>query len=1312
VAVLPGCGALAVGSQPTGLGTQSLAERWDGSRWRQVPVRDPGAGLTPGSGLAGVAAGPGGDAWAVGWYSAARSGTFPLAERWDGTGWRRVRVLSPGPGPRPQARLLAVAVSSSARAWAVGDYAAAGGGLRALIERWDGHSWRAARVPVPAGSARSVLDGIVVVSPTDVWAVGYQAARAGRAGGSRPLAEHWDGTAWRVVPVTDPAGPRGTGELAAVSAAAGQVWAAGWSAAEGGAARPLAERWDGRAWRVARAPVPAGALRSALHGIAAVSPGLVVAVGWQARGGRTMPLAERWDGRSWHVMAGSAGPGSLAAVAAAGSGPGWAVGSGPGQRGLVPLALQLSGRSWRQTAVPSDAVPLAAATAGRAAALAAATGQPVEVTGELTEYQRVYAVPQGGFAARVSLVPQQVQATPGGPWVPVSTTLTRRNGRVAPAATAADLSLSAGGSGPLYTLTSGADTLSVTWPYGPLPAPALSGPTATYAGVLPGVNLLVSATDTGVQVLIEVTSADAAANPDLASITFPVTSAGISLSEDSLGNLTATDSSGSPLFTAATPQMWDSSGNTQETGPTGGPADGQVPANSPQPGDLQANVGVQVGAASASLTLTPATSVLSGPGVTYPVFIDPNWNSETTGQPSWSDVVEFVQNGAVTGDGHHWEPQDPAGGITSGTPCDSDTNGTCNAGTQYEIYRSFLNFPVPSAIQGAVFADGELELDQTYAWGCTGASYVTMWDTSSGGSNTPSTTSTTWANQPAPGDWLSNSDYGYGHDPGQCPGQYISLPATQAAQAAAAHSWPWLTVRLSANTADEALTSLNPYSWKRFDAGTMILDLYWRNPPAAPTNYGTQGVLNPQTGQAQTDCGSVNSPDWVSTNAPVWQAQFADPDWMGGSLTAEFPWVNVTTPSDAGTLDADQNPTGQAPPALFTASRAGAAGDEYKWQAYASTEAATDPVGTPVPPLQGPASFPWCYFTVDTTPPAAPTISSPDYTSGVASNPVGTQGTFNFAAPAGADPAAVAGFVYGIDNPRPSAYVPASGSGAASIRLAPFSIAEEDLYVASVDQAGNVSPVTGPFRIEATASGNIATLGWWKLNGDGTDSNAVSSSGLGLTISGLAAYKCPGSATASPAGYTCSLALDGLSTDATGVAVMGNDTSFSVSAWVYPSSCPMAVCTAVSQDGANMSGFRLGYQPSGTAGSGGVACPCWVFGMPRSDSASAVWQEAAAPAAAATGKWTQLTGVFAAGHGTLTLYVNGSAVGTGFASPWSAPAIGPFRVGDDMAGSGDFFTGSVSDVCAFYGALAGGDVQRLYASGSADGCAALAATYP
>jgi hypothetical protein len=51
---------------------------------------------------------------------------------------------------------------------------------------------------VPGGAATrpSTLDGVAVVSPDDIWAVGSWGQ-----GGARPLIEHWDGTKWSVTEV-------------------------------------------------------------------------------------------------------------------------------------------------------------------------------------------------------------------------------------------------------------------------------------------------------------------------------------------------------------------------------------------------------------------------------------------------------------------------------------------------------------------------------------------------------------------------------------------------------------------------------------------------------------------------------------------------------------------------------------------------------------------------------------------------------------------------------------------------------------------------------------------------------------------------------------------------------------------------------------------------------------------------------------------------------------------------------------------------------------------------------------------------------
>ncbi len=1354
VAATSWCNAWAVGSDPAGSRTEPLIEHWNGRFWRQVPSPQPGAGRSEGGVLAAVTATSYRVAWGVGW-----SGNAALAERWSGVSWQLSPVL--GAAGFRRSRLLAVAATPAGAAWAVGTYRAGAGRSGGLTARWERGVWRLAAAPVPAGATSVVLDA-VTASASGVWAAGYARRRSGRTAVRTALVEHWDGANWRIVPLAVEGS--GASAFTGVTSAAGAVWAAGYATVAGGRLTPLVlRRLDGR-WRQVPAPSPAGARAGAVIDGVAAGPavGEAWATGYWSRGvGEFRTLTERWTGKRWRIMA-AQGAGALAAVSSAG-GQVWAVGATADAAGAEPLALRWTG-SWHRTAIPFGSL-VTSGGPGKASALAASSGRPVEILGDRTAWAQVFAEPQGGFGAEESLVPQRVQE-PDGSWEPVDTTLAvTGNGLVAPKATLAGLTLSGGGAGGrgaragdvsgdslLYSLTSGSETLSFYWPYGQLPVPVLNGPTAEYDGVLPGVNLLVTATATGVSDLIEVTSAQAAADPELASLSFPVIVSGLTVSVDASGNMTAADGNGNPVFTAAAPQMWDSEAAGSDNGGNGG-VNGVPPANGPEPGDAQAVVPVTQGTDASGnnvVTLTPVASVLAGGSVVYPVFIDPNWNVTTADSASWSDVWEAEEyQGSVnkpspsvqpvaTWTGSDWQPSDPAGGIRSGVPCDNNNSGTCiaNNGNQdggaysgdtvYRIYRSFLNFPVPSAMWGAAYADGELELEQTYAWSCTGTSYVTMWDTANNGSNTPSTSSTTW---PGTGtsDWLSNSDYGYGYDPSNCPGQYISLPATKVAQDAANGNWPWLTVRLSANAADEA--SPNQWSWKRFDAGSMMLDLYWRNAPDAPASVGTQGTFSPVSGTLRTHCGSSGSPDYLSTNSPVWQAQFDDPDGVnGGNLDASFSWKNLTSGS-TGTLAADQDATGQSPPALFTASRSGTPDDQYKWQVSAATQSVIDPVGNTVPALVGPASS-WCYLVIDANAPLAPTVTSTDYASGQAVNPVGTQGSFTFTDPSNLDPGLgmndVAGYYYGIDDSRPATYVQAQYEGGpVTVTITPFTSAEEDLYVAAVDEAGNVGPVYGPFRIDTTAAGNVATLGWWKLNGNATDFATVTGTS-GASVS-PATFGCPGSATGTPAGYSCSLELSGTDSATTEVPMAGNNGSFSVSAWVYPTACP-GFCTAVSQDASQVSGFRLGYQKTGTAGN--VTCPCWEFAMPQSDSDSASWSVAAAPVnSTVIGNWTQLTGVFNAAHGTLSLYVNGGDGVTGgdgnvdataSASPWSAPATGDFRIGADLGGSGpaDYFDGSISDVCVFYGVLGTGsggssqDIQNLYDSGTGDGCSALYATYP
>jgi hypothetical protein len=98
-------------------------------------------------------------------------------------------------------------------------------------------------------------------SAEDVWAVG-QASQ-------QPLTEHWNGTAWSIVPSPSGTGPE-AGLLGGAAVSTSDVWAVGDTGSN-----TLIEQWNGTSWRLVKAPAQAGFL----DGSAAVSAGDVWAAG-------------------------------------------------------------------------------------------------------------------------------------------------------------------------------------------------------------------------------------------------------------------------------------------------------------------------------------------------------------------------------------------------------------------------------------------------------------------------------------------------------------------------------------------------------------------------------------------------------------------------------------------------------------------------------------------------------------------------------------------------------------------------------------------------------------------------------------------------------------------------------------------------------------------------------------------------------------------------------------------------------------------------------------------------------------------------
>ena len=396
--------------------SQSLALHYNGTTWTQVTTPSPGlaagakAAATSeyvGTFLYDVDAVAANEVWAVGKYVAGDSRfSIPVILRWDGSQWSR--IASPSLGGYNV--LFGVEAIAPNYVWAVGT-SGSYDNLATLTMRFGppcnatpfptntavatntprpatatpvpptnppgtptltqtpaptstpappvtatatptcGPSWQRVSSLDPAGNYNQ-LSGVAVVAPNDVWAVGEY-----RANGSQvPYIEHWNGTAWSLVPA--PAtGYSGWTAIAAV--AANDIWAVGYDNASG-FFQPFTAHWNGTVWSAISTPHPLPGAHGSLKGVGAVSANDVWAVGDSPTG----PLTMHWDGTQWTVVpslllantyrpsTGNA-PGSydnsLFAVGGVASNDVWAVGT----RNGLTWALHWNGAQWSQVSTPN-----------------------------------------------------------------------------------------------------------------------------------------------------------------------------------------------------------------------------------------------------------------------------------------------------------------------------------------------------------------------------------------------------------------------------------------------------------------------------------------------------------------------------------------------------------------------------------------------------------------------------------------------------------------------------------------------------------------------------------------------------------------------------------------------------------------------------------------------------------------------------------------------------------------------------------------------------------------------------------------------
>jgi hypothetical protein len=282
----------AVGSSAASLSsfTFPLAERWDGNSWRiQATPTPKGTSDT----LYGVSCPSARACIAVGsaFHSARRQNTA-LTEIWNGSGWR-VQSVPAISGP---SSLYAVSCTSARSCVAVGH--TLGAPQHAIIERWDGNTWRIQAIPQLAKD--TTLVGVSCPQARFCTAVGWNTA----TGSARPLALSWSGENWQVQAVPLPRhAPAGLFD--AVSCTSAKACTATGTDFSHPGGPTLAERWNGKTWRVQRTPNPANISLSssevALDGVSCSSAKACTAIGEYTPDHAAAYFIESWNGKRWRL---------------------------------------------------------------------------------------------------------------------------------------------------------------------------------------------------------------------------------------------------------------------------------------------------------------------------------------------------------------------------------------------------------------------------------------------------------------------------------------------------------------------------------------------------------------------------------------------------------------------------------------------------------------------------------------------------------------------------------------------------------------------------------------------------------------------------------------------------------------------------------------------------------------------------------------------------------------------------------------------------------------------------------------------------
>ncbi|MFJ5230357.1 ricin-type beta-trefoil lectin domain protein [Kitasatospora sp. NPDC088391] len=695
-----------------------------------------------------------------------------------------------------------------------------------------------------------------------------------------------------------------------------------------------------------------------------------------------------------------------------------------------------------------------------ARAKAKATGQPVVVEPMTTESSRTVANPNGTLTTTDSSQALRVKR-PGG-WTDLDPTLHRNaDGTLAPAVTQDTLVLSGGGTGPLATITTAdGKKLALTAPF-TLPAPSLSGATATYANVLPDVDLQVSAlTNGGWRDVIVVRTAAAAADPRLASLHFPITTTGLSTETDTAGNIRFKDSAGQVRLQAPTPLQWDSTvaapppltsttSKTTQRSLLAAPQDNTAPATTESstagPGPTATLSAMTVRTTATGIELTPDPGTF-GKG-TGPWYLDPTVGavSKTIGS---TQVQEYNPNTTYYSTGN----QSPGTGYCGYANCSGHGRERAyfRLGINPDIYTQPGGAPAPPTIY-----DSTLRANVNDASSPTTATMLGLYWTGAIDANT------TWSNQPCRGGGTFGGCAKVGDSRPITGTGPIDFDVSAQMKQAAAQKWGDWTVGIAPDNEYEMLYRHHIQSNLTITTNYDITPSAWwaRSSPAPGFANSGDGKGTP----AFADCPDGTNPGWIGANQNI---ALTLSEWspIGVNLTDVFSVRDETTGTQLPDLSTPASGYGSASVNLAGSSLVDA--HRYRWQGSANDGSLTSPVVGP------------CYFRVDRTLPVLSVNSAQFPPSGSPAPAMltyaGQSGTFTItgtdpAPAAGGDVSGLACFRISTDSTPVTGWhcndatttsnttVLPDAAGAATYAFTPPHWGTNTLFVQAQDNAGNYS---------------------------------------------------------------------------------------------------------------------------------------------------------------------------------------------------------------------------------------------------------------